>query len=531
MHNDQLLAIKKLFANESKSITFLEKYYEKILGLTNLTIELSEHESTSYCDIQNKKVVISAVNLKNLIFQDSRITFKMFYSILLHEIGHAIYTSVKMSYSPVFNILEDNRLEFQITLWNKAVRFDVLRYALFDKEFESEFLKNPRIISTNPTNIGLALLRTIDNSPYVDYFSQTEENAKRVKRILQLDNEFTMENAKASMSRKIIAKLENIVEEVTRLLVEISNEEPPQLQAQPQPQPKPQPKEKQSGEQDDSKLEGQPKAKAKQGGEQDEPKLEGQPKKTKSGHSKEDIKKQLEKDLEEIKIENEKIKQEANNGIGKLVNRNPHLDDYVPLDITAFQVARTMGIRGTGTESRASGNANQLSLRKYMRKDFERNVKPFEKPTDVFSVNGKSSMVSFYLDISGSMSGYPIEQATRYLKTFYDKMSKHMYIRFFGFGRNTYEFTRNELQNSFMQDALEGATYINLIEQIKPNEHVIILTDGAIQGDIPLDYRQKATFIVIGHLSEVIEYSKRLEDEHGVFSENIIGVQFDKIQE
>jgi hypothetical protein len=505
MNNDQLLAVKKLFAYESKSIKFLESYYEKVLGIKNLKIELSEREATSYCDISNNRIVISAQNLKNLIFQDSRITFKMFYTILLHEIGHAIYTSSKISYSEVFNILEDNRLEFQITLWNKAVRFDVVRYALFDKEFESDFIKNPLIISSRPTSIGLALLRTIDNTPYVEYFSRTEENANRVKRILQLDMEFMMEDAKANMGRKVINKLENIVNEVTQLLVELT-------ETQPQP---PQPKQ----------------TKTQNGGEEPPNLSGGKPTNAKGGPSKNDIKKELEKALEDAKRENEKVKKDATNGIGKLVNPNPVLDDYKPLDITAFQVARTMGMRGTGTESRVSGSARQLSLRKYMRKDFDRNVKPFEKPTDVFSVNGKSSMVSFYIDISGSMSGYPILQVTRYLKTFYDTMHKNMYIRFFGFGRNTYEMTRDELELRYVEDNLEGATYLSLIEQIKQNEHVIILTDGAIHGEIPQDYRDKATFIIVGYPHEVQEQKTRLEQEQGVNANNIIGASLDNIQE
>jgi hypothetical protein len=500
--DNSLLAVQKLFVNETKSVKFLENYYAKVLNLPELKISLSYHADTSYCDLISKEVVISAKNLKTLIFEDSRISFKMFYTLLLHEIGHAIYTSDKFGYSEILNILEDNRLEFQISMWNKAVRFDIIRYALFDKVLAG--VKNLNQIANSPTSIGLALLRSVDNRYFVDFFSQTEENAKRVKRILQLDMEFTMEDAKANMDKKVVAKLERITEEVTRLLLELSNEQIP------------------------------PPPPTKQGGT--EPTQSGSDKNNKTDKpSKEDPKEKqkqdLEEELKEIQRENEEIKQDAMNGIGKLLNQNPKLDDYKPLDISAFQVARTMGMRGTGTQSRSSGNANQLSLRKYMRKDFDRGVKPFEKPTDVFSIGGKTTSVSFYLDISGSMSGTNIELSTRYLKSFYDTMSKHMYIRFFGFGRNTYEFTRNELELDFISNNLEGATYINFVDAIKPNEQVIILTDGSIHGDIPRDYREKATFIVVGHSLDTREMKDVLIKNKGVKSENIICVENQNIQE
>jgi len=501
---NNLLAVQKLFANESKSIKFLEGYYAKVLNLPELKIQLSMGINTSYCDIINKQVVISAKNLRDLIFQDSRISFKMFYTILLHEIGHAIYTSDKLAFSEILNILEDNRLEFQITMWNKAVRFDIVRYALFDKVLAG--VKNLSPIANSPTSIGLALLRTIDNRPFVEFFSQTEENAKRVKRILQLDMEFTMENAKADMSRKIVNKLDKIVEEVTVLLLELSN--------QPTPPP-PQKPTKQGG--------AEPTQSGGKNNKTDSPSKED---------SKEKQKQDLEDELSDIMLQNEEVKQDAMNGLGKLVNASPRLDDYKPLDISAFQVARTMGMRGTGTEYRRSGSASQLSLRKYARKDFDRTVKPFEKPTDVFSIGGKTSSVSFYLDISGSMGGYNIDLATRYLKTFYDTMSKHMYIRFFGFARNTYEFTRNELELNFLENYLEGATHIQFVDAIKPNEHVIVLTDGAINGDIPKEYREQATFIVIGRDNhELTEMQTHLIMNKGVKSANIIGVENKNIQE
>lgn len=496
MEND-LLIVQKLFTQERKSIKFLENYYADVLKAPNLKIQPSYHEETSYCDIVNKRIVISAQNLKTLMFQDTRISFKMFYTLLLHELGHAIYTPLKIKYSDVFNILEDNRLEFQITLWNKAVRFDIIRYALFDKVIPEQFYANPIQILSNPTSIGLCLLRTLDNSFIVDYFKQEPEKYDKVKRILKLDWEFTMENAKSDMSDAVIEKLEKIVEEVRQLLSELA--------IPPKEKPKPVVRQQQS--------------KGKGGGG-------SSPSKTQPNKDK------LEQELNDIEQENEKIKEETDNGMGMLLNENPKLDDYVPLDISAFQVARTMGIRGTGKDSRRSGTPKDLSLRKYMRRGFERNVKPFEKQTDVFSVGGKTTMVSFYLDISGSMSGEKTLLTTRYLKTFYDKMSSHMYIRFFGFGSNTYEITRNELEYAFLENALEGSTYIQLIPQIKPNEHVIILTDGFIHGDIPQEYREKATFILVSNEPDLNNRMvENITKGHGVNERNVILVDTQNITE
>lgn len=510
--HEQFLLVEKMFNRERKAIKFIENYYADYLKKPNLKIELSTnpHDTTSYCDLENNLIVISANNLRHLMLQDNRLSFKMFYTLLLHEIGHAIYTSIYMGYSQTINILEDNRLEFNISLWNKAVRFDVIRYALFDKQYEQDLSIFKRAKS-NPMLVGLMLLRTIDNAPYVKHFSQKPETEQIVKRILYLDNAYTMKADRADMSKSKAKEFVSIAEEVEQLLQKLCEEQLP-----PPPPPTKQGKGGNKG--------GKPTKEKPQSSNTINNDNEQDPKANE--------KQELERNLEDAIRDNTTLKNEVDNGLGLLLNTNPKLDDYKPIDISAFQVARSIGIRGSGNEQRNSGNASQLSLKRYMRKGFDRNLKPFDKQVDKYSIGGKTESVAFYLDISGSMDGDKIINATRYLKTFYDLMSKHMYIRFFGFGRNSYELTRNELEIDFLTQKLEGATRINFVREIKQHEHVIVLTDGAIGGYIPQQYREKATFICLGYdIQEAVKHKKYLEEEKGVLSRNIIAVGNDNIIE
>jgi hypothetical protein len=94
------------------------------------------------------------------------------------------------------------------------------------------------------------------------------------------------------------------------------------------------------------------------------------------------------------------------------------------------------------------------------------------------------------------MSGAKIKVATDYLKSFYDSMSKRVNIRFLGFGQSTYEMGREELGRTFLEGKLEGSTKPSLVK-IKPNEEIVILTDGHWNVEIPEQYKQRANFVII----------------------------------
>jgi hypothetical protein len=89
-----------------------------------------------------------------------------------------------------------------------------------------------------------------------------------------------------------------------------------------------------------------------------------------------------------------------------------------------------------------------------------------------------------------------IKIATDYLKSFYDTMHKRIEIRMFGFGRHTYKITRNELNLNFIRQELEGATRLTPIKH-KPQEKIIVITDGIIDNDLPEHIERTAQFVII----------------------------------
>ena len=459
--------VEKLWNLEAKSIKFIEQYYAQELNEPRLRIELSEGANSSFYDRENALIVISKNNLDFFVRQYRDVSFKLFYSLIIHEIGHAIYTSQYLIpfYSESLNILEDNRLEFQISMWNKRVRFNLLSYVLQDKQLNNQL--TIQVSRNNPTTIGLGLLRTVDNSQYVEYYNKV--SYEKVAEILNLNNKYMFKSVKAKdMTNQQAQEFADIASRVRKLCEELSQAS----RVNPPPPPtQPQKSTKQNG---GSKGGGSIKNASEQ---------------------KESKEQELEKELQETKQENAKLKSEILNGVGLLKNMNEIEKTYDKLDIKAFETLRSSGIKGTGFVGRHSGTAKELSLRTYARRNFEKNQKPFIKQTN-FSSGGKTSSVLFYLDISGSMGGAKIKVATDYLKSFYDSMSKRVNIRFLGFGQNTYEMGREELGRRFLEEKLEGSTKPSLVK-VKPNEEIVILTDGHWNVEIPEQYKQRANFVII----------------------------------
>lgn len=463
---DYHLVVDKLWHQESKAIKFIEQYYAQELNIPKLRIEL-HNTSSSYYLMEEHLVVIARDNLINFVRDYKQVSFKLFYSIILHEIGHAIYTPRQLlsAYTPYLNVLEDNRLEFHISLWNKRVRFNLVNYILQDKNLNDD--KSVYNSRQNPVAIALGLLRTIDNKPYVEFYNKVDAN--KVKRILDLNDKYTMVKTKAiNLDSNEITKLVDISKEVEVLCKELAedmvatNPPPPQKQKQGKS------------------------AKGKGSG--------NEPTETDEGQSETE---QLEQELQEVKEENEKIRAEMSNGHGILVNDSVVENQYDKIDVKAFETMRNAGIKGKGKSERYSGTAKELSLVNYSRRHFVKNIKPFHRHDNPLTRGGKSGSVLFYLDISGSMSGDKLKIATDYLKSFYDTMYKHMNIRFFGFGRNTYEMGRNELARVFLENKLEGQTNPEILKP-KRNEHIVLLTDGHFNRQVPRDYIQNVSVVLIG---------------------------------
>jgi hypothetical protein len=462
--------VEKLWNLEASAIKFIEQYYAQELKDPKLKIELTTHSQTSFYSREQSLISISSNNLEMFVRQYRDVSFKLFYSLIIHEVGHAIYTSALLipHYSDFLNILEDNRLEFQISMWNKRVRFNLLSYILQDKQLnDSQQVERSRI---NPTMIGLGLMRTVDNSLYVDYYNNVSR--EKVSEILNLNNKYMFKSVKAKdMTKEQANELATISIRVKQLCEELAEG------ARQTPPPPPPPI---------KIVKGKGKSQVGKG-------TNNSPNEPQKPEPKE--KQELEQELEDTKQENSKLRAEILNGVGLLKNTHPTETTYDKLDIKAFETLRSSGIKGTGFVGRYSGTAKELSLRNYSRRNFVKNTKPFIKQTN-FSSGGKTSSVLFYLDISGSMSGTKLKVATDYLKSFYDSMNKNLNIRFLGFGVNTYEFGREELDRFFLEDKLEGQTKPSLVK-IKPNEEIVILTDGHWNVDIPEQYKQRANFVII----------------------------------
>lgn len=179
MQTDPYLMVEKVFIYYRKQINFLEEYYTKKIGY-KVKIRLDKHAETSYFSLAGQSIVISERNLIAILNQMPKLFYSLFYSLILHEIGHAIYTD-ELPYTDITNILEDNRIEHQIEKWNTRTKFRLSRYAFQDVAFE----RHGKI--ENKAELGLALLRTVDNSKYVKELGNNEKRAKIIESILRLN--------------------------------------------------------------------------------------------------------------------------------------------------------------------------------------------------------------------------------------------------------------------------------------------------------------------------------------------------------
>jgi Mg-chelatase subunit ChlD len=482
--------IDKLWHQESKAIKFIEQYYAQELNKPRLKIILEEQITSSHYRMETEEIVIAKENLLKFVQEYKSVAFKLFYSLMIHEIGHAIYTPLGLlnSYTPYLNVLEDNRLEFHIALWNKRVRFNLLSYIFQDTNLNDDI--SVYRSKENPVAICLGLLRTIDNTKYVEFYNKISK--EKVKKILELNDKYTMVKTKAiDLDSNEITKLVDISKEVEYLCKELATE---------MVSTNPPPPQKQKG------------------------KSKGANSNTQNGKDniEETESSKLEQEKREAEQENEKIVSEIANGHGVLINNTYNENSYNKIDVKAFETLRNAGIKGKGKTERHSGTAKELSLLNYSRRSFVKNIKPFHRNDNVNSRGGKTSSILFYLDISGSMSGAKVKVATDYLKSFYDSMNSHLNIRFFAFGRNTYEMTRKELAYDFIENKLEGSTNPQMLKPQR-NEHIVLLTDGQFNRQIPSEYMRKVNLVLIG------SNLKQFFQEQGCMS--ITEVDLDHIKE
>ena len=511
MQTNPNLIVEKTFVYYRKQINFLEEYYTNKIGY-KIKIQLNRYAQTSYFSLHDQTIVIAEGNLVNILYQMPKLFYSLFYSLILHEIGHAIYTD-ELPYTDITNILEDNRIEHQIEKWNTRTKFRLFRYAFQDLAFE----RHGKIEDKN--QLALALLRTVDNSKHVKQLGNNEERAQIIENILKLNKIYQSKDYELRKeSNKIfqLVDLSNQVSDLLDKLVDSWNEEKEQEQ---------QGQEQEQEEQEEQQEQGQ--------GQEQEDEEQGQEEKEDEENEKdneeqelteeEKEQKELEEELSKMFAKGKALEMELDNGLGRLYN--PDIDNrpYDQFKISAFTTARRTGIKGSDNITRHTGSAKQLSLKKYARKDYVTNEKKFEVNSHDLSKGGKNAKVLFYLDISGSMSGSRLKESINYLKSFYDQMHKYLDIRFMAFGQENYEMTRRELDYGFLSELLEGSTNPREVKP-RPNEEIIFITDGGFGTRLSNSFMRKAHFVLVDVQPKV---------RHHYFSgmRNVYEVRTDNINE
>jgi hypothetical protein len=487
MQNRQL--VEKMYAENITTTNFIEKYYSDRIGYP-IKIKLNSIASTSYFDKPN--IIISTSNLVQFADYNKKLFRPLFYTLLLHEIGHAIYTD-SLPYSMAANVLEDNRLEYQISTWNSRVQFKLMRHI-----YQDELLKDvsPERLLKDETVIALALMRTVDNSKFIKALGFTTERKNIIKEILELNDTYMQKDYELLRSMysqhkeltDIISQVEKLIERLVIIAHEEEkkpskntkqNDDQGNEQTSNNEQPSSQNNEQPSSENDDEQS-SQNQSKQNSGG---------------VGSDGDDIQEQLSRLMQEA----ERNQDDENYDMPVLFNNNVDKTTYTKYKIGLLDTSRHSGIKGKSSMQTSRGNIKQLNMQRYMRRNIVNGEKLFDQVSDT-GRGGKTAKICFYLDISGSMeSNDKIRIATDYLKSFYDDMHKHMDIRIYGFGSYTYKMTRNELNLTFIKDKLEGSTRLKEVKQ-KPNEYVVVITDGAIDNKDYLSEKIKRTahFVLIG---------------------------------
>lgn len=498
MHSIDL--VTKLFYEHDEQLKFLEQYYSDRVGY-NIEIRLT-NKDTSY--FSNPTIFISAYNLIRFLEEDEKMLRPMFYTLLLHELGHAIYTG-RLPYTTTRNIVEDNRIEYQIAKWNKRVNFKLMNYIFQDKQLAIMDLER---ILEDKTALSLALLRAVDKQIYIDMCSYTLERREIVNDIIKYDKLYTsldyeIDKLSDTPMNELI-NLSNLIDSLIDKLIEMREEE---KQEQPQPSQDNEQEQDNKQEQDTEQEQAQP----QQAQPQDTRKQQTQPTQEKQ---------ELEEQLANLKQRAKLDELDPNYNIPQLKSRHTDNDQYERTHISAFDTKRQSGIKGKGFSQSSVGNAKQLNMKRYMRRNIVANEKMFDKQSDV-GRGGKNAKAVFYLDISGSMDGYRIKVATDYLKSFYDTMHKHMDIRLFGFGSRTYELNRNALNLHFISNNLKGSTRLDPAKH-QADEQIIVITDGAFDNEITHELRNRARFIVIDFPEEYRdEYFKDVKHIDFINSRNL----------
>ena len=530
---------------------FIEKYYSEKSGKT-IKIKLLDVDN-SYFNTNNE-IVLSIRSLAEILRQVPGYESSLYYTLQMHEIGHALYTDMSIlekirdnSLFITMNIAEDNRIEHLVSKWNGNANFKALRFITQDKQLE------PDLFMQHFHSLALGLLRTVDNRIYVLLVNNMSKRPDLVAEILALGekykllNEKTTQNYLLSVVTELKDKLEQLFEAVKE---QVKQQQQPQQQQKSGKENSEEPEEGDEEQTESSKptqeKEESEEEENEQGEGENEEKEEGEEDPTDNGESEEnseepeegdeekeggegedsddvgdetpesesdavneamdDLLNELERELNKLEQKNLEEMEEIGEAVIPLINEDYPEEPYERLPITVFDTVRRSSIRG-GSSARHQGNTKELVMKRYMRREFVQNEKLFQKRDEYGEEKDKSVKVAFFLDISGSMSdrlmrdkkgNWPmlIETAANYLRSFYDLMHTRIDIKMYAFGSDLWTITRKELNPKFLYGVLEGDTQIKRINIPKDTE-IIVITDGVI-GGMSTEFIKRANFVVIG---------------------------------
>ncbi len=456
---------EKLFRLYKSQVKFLEQYYtdfagkKVVINLTTMSVSMCLHNADEAI------VCISSSQLQESLSKLEGMEYSMFYTLLMHEVGHAIYSApfnvaeenkFGADRFGIFNVLEDMRVEYQIAQWNTMQKFDVLRYVAFDMVLEEQF-------NIEPTAIACALLRTVNNKPYAKILRRVAPD--EVKEILSLGE--TYKKRKVSFRDLLNNPLEateqykeihNIAVYVQELILKIcekfaerTRKQQKQRKGQSEEKPlkvfdpnSPKQKPEESEEENEEKTPEEPE-------EENEEDLEDGENTGEEGESEtsdadttadndettdenddetsdadttgnavftggdgetddeNDVDTEMSSKINSIQCEINQMKNsEEDLDLEKVIetieNPEPISPKYERYKITAFDVRRRSSLKGRKASQRHSGNQQELIMQRYMRRRHVNGEKLFE--SERFSDmerGGKSFRAVFYLDGSGSM--------------------------------------------------------------------------------------------------------------------------------
>lgn len=490
--------MKVFFVQNEHLNKYLENYFTEVTGKKcYITCDFSPTSSIRLGTYKHT-IGISLFNLFELYEKAPKYYRKLYYTLLSHEFGHAIYTGNDLQVTPIRNVIEDMRLEYQIQKVNIKTRFDIMRYIFQDQR------NSPDKINSVAT-LALVLFRTMNNKKYLKYLHKLGIDTKEV---MELAQQYKFMDNQLGLSKNGLKEVKELGDEIEKKLKEMfwKKEELEKERDEKEANGEGEGEETDEEKEANGEGEGEETDEEKEtNGEGEEIETQGNSKETKPTAEEETEDISDDETLEEM-FQKELERFEGNPNLsepeGKRL-KNPITTNYKPpfIKISLTDTIRRSGIKGDKDKKTMMGGPKNFNMRRYSTRKFTKERKHFDT-RDYKSKGGKTADLVIYLDVSGSMWGgsdkprYQI--AVEYLANLYDQTKKHLNIKMRIFGRENCIITRNELDPNFIRDNLQDYTIL-LPEKIKKNEMHIVITDGDFSNHdaINQNFKNKAHFVII----------------------------------